>query len=156
MQMNNSTTVDKSKLTGRARSIANLRTISEKDRWKKGIKKGCKLYTVRARNDMIRQLKEIADLNSPEQINRTLKKFFPDVNYETLTSSQAVMFKLLISALKGQAWAVREMFDRMHGKPQEYVDMTTLGEKLNQTVINVQTPEQKVQIENSHNTADAI
>jgi len=42
-----------------------------------------------------------------------------------MSKSEAISRKLWAEASKGEAWAIREIMDRMDGKPKQIVDQTT-------------------------------
>jgi len=47
-----------------------------------------------------------------------------------MTKMEAVSRKLWAEAARGESWAIKELIDRMDGKPQAYVDHTSDGKSL--------------------------
>jgi hypothetical protein len=90
--------------------------------WKKGEnpnplnlgKKG-KKYTARARHDLIKVLEHQLELQIPQPVLEKIREYYPKASGK-MSSAEAVMLKLQVSALCGEPWATKELLERLHGK----------------------------------------
>jgi hypothetical protein len=77
-------------------------------------KKVPKVYA-KARHDLIKILEEQLTLNVPQTSLDKIKEFYPKTSSKT-TAGEAVMMRLLLAAVSGEAWAIKEILERFNGK----------------------------------------
>jgi len=80
-------------------------------------------------------LKEIAKWNAPNKIMAVLKDHFGEVPQMTIEQAEALRVHQI--AMEGKEWA----YNRLHGKPEESIDITTQGEKITRPQVSTLSPE---------------
>jgi hypothetical protein len=135
-------------LTGRARSLANLKLGQFNKEHRPSSPSHGK------RDDGI--FRWAADICSPEALAAKMKEAFPTVRKKKLTNKEALALRLALDGMSGDVDASKEFFNRLYGKSRESVDMTTLGEKISQNIFNLVDPSQKATVETIQREADNL
>lgn len=118
----------------------------------KGRKKGVLFFSEVARN--LLQAKKIDITYSFPKDGAMIR------SHMHMESTHSIAHSLVAALIKegmgGNVQAIRELIDRTQGKSVESIDMTTGGEKMNSIIYNIQSEDQKKQVEDLHKTVNEI
>ena len=122
----------------RKKQLANLKpkaAYTKEEAKKYGSKGGKK---TQKKKKAVKLFKEIAEdlfsMAAPEEVKKQIKKFFPEVDEETLNAKAAMLFKVYSKALSGDLNAFQLMRDTIGEKPVEKTETVNKNTNVNTTL----------------------
>jgi hypothetical protein len=98
-------------------------------------------------------LEKWAAMKAPDRVTEKMRGEFAITDLpEGATFEEVESLRVHLAAISGEPWA----YDRLHDKPQQHTDLTSLGDKLIQRVYNISEQPQKEKLEQLHNDANSI
>ena len=120
-------------------SGVNPKSLNNLKPWVKGqnpnpnnIGKKVPKVVAKARHDLIKILQEQMELNIPQPLLEKIREYYPKTTGK-MSTAEAVMMRLVLAAISGEAWAIKEVLDRTQGAVKQTIKQDiTIGPKLDE------------------------